>query len=332
MDTGFSCRQNSVLLEGERSSKAPVLSGVPQGTVMGPVLFLLYINDLPEGLNSKVRLFADDCVLYREISTQGDSSLLQHDLDLLNRWERAWQMEFNPSKCAVLTFTSARSSPVYTYYIHNEIVGRTNKHKYLGVTLNSNFKWSTHINDAVNKARRALGFVRRNTRGMPRSVRDAAYRTLVRPHLEYASVVWDPYTKHDLYRLEQVQRNAARYVMGDYRWSSSVTSMLNMLKWEPLCQRRMAARLTMVYRILRDDVAIPKEQLFQLNSYTRTRSSTNYKLVRIQPRGNIDKFAFAQRAVPEWNSLPAHVVNAPSVNIFRERLSGFLNMHVDSVR
>ena len=104
-----------------------------------------------------------------------------------------------------------------------------------------------------------LGFVRRNTKSMSRSVRDAAYKSLVRPHLEYASVVWDPYTGRDSDRLEQVQRHAARYVVGDYRRSSSVTNMLNDLKWEPLARRRMVARQTMVFRILREEVATPRD-------------------------------------------------------------------------
>ena len=153
-----------------------------------------------------------------------------------------------------------------------------------------------------------------------------AYRTLVRPHLEYASVVWDPFTKRDTQRLEQVQRHAARWVMGDYHWGSSVTGMLRVLEWEPLCQRRLAARLTMVYRIMRDEVAIPKDMFFQMNGNQQTRSSTKYKLTRFQPRGNIDKFAFAQRSVPEWNRLPEQIVDAPSLGTFKERLSVYLNM------
>ena len=322
----LSGRSQTVLLEGETSSGAPVISGVPQGTVMGPILFLLYINDLPEGLSSNVRLFADDCVLYREISTRNDSSMLQNDLDLLNKWEKAWQMEFNPSKCAVLSFTASKSHPEYNYYIHNEMLARAKEHKYLGVMLSSDFKWSSHINSAANKARQTLGFVKRNTKSMSRSVRDAAYRSLVRPHLEYASVVWDPHTGRDIDRLEGVQRHAARYVIGDYRRGSSVTNMLNDLKWEPLARRRMVARQTMVFRILRGEVAIPRDLFFQYNEYQQTRRSTSFKLTRSQPRGNIDKFAFAQRAVPEWNSLPAHVVDAPSVDAFRLRLLNFLKM------
>ena len=148
----------------------------------------------------------------------------------------------------------------------------------------------------------------------------------MRPHLEYASVVWDPYTGRDSDRLERVQRHAARYVVGDYHRGSSVTNMLNDLKWEPLARRRMVARQTMVFRILREEVAIPRDLFFQYNEYQQTRRSTNFKLTRSQPRGNIDKFAFAQRAVPEWNSLPAHVVDAPSVDAFRLRLLNFLKI------
>ena len=217
----------------------------------------------------------DDCVLYREVSSQRDSSLLQRDLDLLYNWEKTWQMELNPSKCAVLSFSTSRNYPTYDYYIHNEVLTRVNEHKYLGVILSDNFKWSSHISTSVNRARQKLGFIRRNTRGMSRSVKDTAYKTLVRPHLEYASAVWDPFTRQDIHKLEQVQRSAARLVTGDFRRSSSVTGMLEDLKWEPLFQRRMVSRLVMVYRKLQDDVAIPKELFFQFNPNQRTRSSTN---------------------------------------------------------
>ena len=96
------------MLEGERSAEAPVTSGVPQGSVLGPLLFLLYINDLPQNITSQVRLFADDTAVYLTVTSSEDANTLQADLDTLQEWERTWDMEFNPSKCQVLHITRSR--------------------------------------------------------------------------------------------------------------------------------------------------------------------------------------------------------------------------------
>ena len=101
-------RTQTVVVDGKQSRTAPVTSGVPQGTVLGPILFLAYINDLPDNITSQVRLFADDTVVYAAISRMDDSLALQRDLDTLQTWENKWDMEFNPSKCQVLQITRAR--------------------------------------------------------------------------------------------------------------------------------------------------------------------------------------------------------------------------------
>ena len=107
------------MLEGSKSSTSSVISGVPQGTVLGPTLFLIFINDLPSYVKSPVRLFADDCVIYREIKSSLDASTLQSDLNNLHRWEREWLMEFNPEKCFVLNITTKRTPSKNKYSLKN---------------------------------------------------------------------------------------------------------------------------------------------------------------------------------------------------------------------
>jgi hypothetical protein len=113
-------RTQRVIVEGVASDTAPVTSGVPQGTVLGPLLFLIYINDLPSKVNSTARLFADDCLLYRHIKTNEDTTSLQDDLNNLQDWERDWQMHFNPDKCEVIRITTKRKIIPSSYFIHKK--------------------------------------------------------------------------------------------------------------------------------------------------------------------------------------------------------------------
>ncbi|KAI8488363.1 hypothetical protein Bbelb_339590, partial [Branchiostoma belcheri] len=134
-------REQTVVVEGKASAPVKVASGVPQGTVLGPLLFLLYINDLPDQLDSTVRLFADDCLLYVELSTQTDSQLLQKDLNTLEEWQSKWLMQFNPEKCYIMHITNKRTPHATSYQFCGQALATTKIHPYLGVTLTSGLKW-----------------------------------------------------------------------------------------------------------------------------------------------------------------------------------------------
>ncbi|KAI8511872.1 hypothetical protein Bbelb_109720 [Branchiostoma belcheri] len=133
-------REQTVVVEGKASAPVKVASGVPQGTVLGPLLFLLYINDLPDQLDSNVRLFADDCLLYVELSTQTDSQLLQKDLNTLEEWQSKWLMQFNPEKCYIMHITNKRTPHATSYQFCGQALAITKIHPYLGVTLTSGLK------------------------------------------------------------------------------------------------------------------------------------------------------------------------------------------------
>jgi hypothetical protein len=209
-------RTQRVVVGGDHSQWTRVESGVPQGTVLGPLLFLAYINDLPDNIHSTVRLFADDCVIYNNISSANDAKLLQNDLETLTTWERKWQMKFNCEKCFVLRIPASRSPIITNYRLGNSILEETRTHTYLGVDIQDDLKWNTHINRVTAKASKTLGFVRRNLGSCTKDIKTQAYFTLVRPTVEYCSAVWDPYTSELIHKVGKIQRRAARMVHNTY--------------------------------------------------------------------------------------------------------------------
>ena len=177
--------------------------------MLGPLLFLVFIKDLPREVHSPVRLFADDCLIYRSINKREDSEILQQDLAALQKWEEDWQMMFHQGKCTTIHISKKRK-PVHTdYQIHSHTLESVPGGKYLGVHISKDLFWNSHIQQTTANATRSVGFLRRNLRGCPSDVKVQAYITLVTLVPEYASFVWDPYTIQQINALERVQRQAA---------------------------------------------------------------------------------------------------------------------------
>ena len=216
----------------------PVTSRVLQGSVLGPILFLIYINDLPDRTRSKVRLFADDTAIYLAVSSLQDAQILQQDLDHLHERELQWDMEFNPSKCVVIHVSRARTPVPSEYLLHGQILDSVGSSKYLGVENSGNLSFNTHIQTVCTSSSRSLGFMKRSIRTKSPAIREMAYKTLVRPLVEYSSSVWSPYTQSNIHEIEMVQRRAARWTLDNYSRQASVTEMLNHLGWRSLEQKK----------------------------------------------------------------------------------------------
>ena len=155
-------RDQQVVHECATSEKAEVSSGVPQGTVMGSLCFLAFINNLPECITqgSQARIFADDTILYRMINSPDDAAKLQSNLDALQDWEKKWMMEFHPGKCQVLWITKRRNPVIHTYSIHGQPLEVVDSAKYLGVEISNNISWNKHIDKSTKKGQNAVGFLR----------------------------------------------------------------------------------------------------------------------------------------------------------------------------
>ncbi|XP_062578982.1 uncharacterized protein LOC134240892 [Saccostrea cucullata] len=316
----LSGRTQKVLVEGHFSPTALVTSGVPQGTVLGPLL-LAYINDLPSRVRPKARLFADDCLLYRTITTEADARLHQMDLDNLQDWEIDWIMHFNPDKCEVIRITTKRKQRITPYYIHGKELATTTKAKYLGVNISNNLSWNHHIDSVCKKANNTTAFLRRNLSSCPSNIKDKCYKTLVRPQVEYASTVWDPHTKKNIDKLEAVQRRAARFVTNNYNTTSSVTTMIDRLEWESLQQRRIKAKAIMMYRVIHSLVAIDLPPQFSQTGAATRGHQQRYRIPFC--RTNVYKESFFPTTIRIWNQLPEDTITAISLESFKTRIQGY---------
>ena len=252
--------------------------GVPQGTVLGPLCFLVFINDLPEVVNTDtcVRLFADDCLLYRSIKGQDDINQLQQDLDAVYQWGIKWGMRFNVKKCNMLIVARERApSNTHTrfYTMNGQIVRPVLEAVYLGVSFTHNFSWDSHIRSVESKASRTLGFLKRNLKGAPYHLRALAYTSMVQSTMDYAGAIWDPHQKTKADKLERVHNRAARWALRQrHTGAASVGTMLSELGWSTMSERRRRQRLLLVWKVMTGAVDIKPEEVGLHRAARRTRS------------------------------------------------------------
>jgi hypothetical protein len=332
-------RTMKVVVEGDSSQEEEVLSGVPQGTVLGPLLFLCHINDLPETVSSSVRLFADDCLLYRAINTLQDQIALQEDLKKLECWAKDWGMRFNAKKC--YTMQTKKKSP-YFYQLDGQILQQVDNNPYLGLNISSDLTWSTHINIIGKKASSVLGFLRRNLGRCPEKCRKLAYISLVRSVLDYGATVWDPHLVKDRDRIERIQRQAVRFIKRDYRSQDPgcVTRMLSDLGFPPLQERRRQQRLCTMYKIVEGHIpALPAEKFLSpadkdkrkiyaktyddhvTRNFVERHTYNNTRGFKVPTSYNEQyKCSFFVNAVLEWNKLEENIVQAGSLAAFSAAL------------
>ena len=302
----LSNRRQRVAISGEISDWVPVTSGVPQGSVLGPLLFLLYINDLCDVVQSRIKLYADDTLVFREINSIQDSVALQRDLDAIDEWCKLWQLQLNIKKCCSMQVSRKikRATPAHVYFLAREPLVKVDSYKYLGLNVTSNMSWTPHIQQMVGKANSRLRFVQRVLRGCPQHVKSVAYFTLARPLVEYCSTVWSPHETGLDHEIEMVQRRAARFVSGRYSWRESVTAMLSDLGWETLQKRRQDQDMKLLIRILKGECKIDIEGLLNKASYISIRNGDHpKKFEEFQCRVDYFYQSFFPRVVRQWNKL-----------------------------
>ena len=329
--TFLTTRKQRVIINGTNSRWDDVISGVPQGTVLGPLLFLLYINDITDNLQSEIRLFADDCILYRVIKSSTDCESLQMDIDLLAEWGQKWQMQFNAKKCYVMHMGNKRKKLNFNYKLLDHGLDTVDYHQYLGVYLSHKCKWDHHYNYITKKANQVLGMLRRNLRGCSKTIKSTAYQALVRPQLEYAACVWDPHEAKYINQLEMIQRRSARFVCNNYDRQASVSQMINDLKWDSLQTRREVARLTLMKQIQEGAAAIPIELTPAAKQrLRRTTTGNNHQLAQPFCRTDALKFSYIPRTCRDWNNLPDNIVTLKSLENFKLKTTAYIRECTES--
>jgi hypothetical protein len=333
----LSNRSQRVIMGEACSEWLPVPSGVPQGSVLGPLLFLIYINDLPESVSNLVKLFADDTKLLSKISGPQDIARVQTDLDQLTLWAEKWRMRFNEDKCKTLwicklyrptdlfppfTMTSASGK---VHYLENSSSERD-----LGVQVKHNLKWDEQIRIATTKANNALSILKRTFKCMDSRMLKQLFDIYVRPHLEYSSCAWFPLTEQDEHRLEKVQMKATKLVSG--LKTLTYTDQLTKLNMSTIAQRRTRGDLIQLHKILSGKNIIAWNR--PLNKAERRASlgpcqNTRQVVRLIQEKSNLTQrtSSFRNRIVSSWNSLPAAVQSASSTNAFKNALDKHFKQH-----
>ena len=206
---------------------------MPQGTILDPLLFFLYINDISSDIESEIRLFADGCVCCREIKDEEYTMKLERDIDRLGSWARKLGTRFPPVKCNMMQLTKKRMKKIHaSYTLEGTDLENVESIKYLGVTITSDLRWNTNVSSVCTEANKTLGFLRRNLYSCPQDVKVAAHKGLVRPVLDYGSSVLDPPGVVLQEELESLQKRDARFVTGNYSYETGcMTGILGQLKW-----------------------------------------------------------------------------------------------------
>ena len=318
-------RSMAVALDGVCSDSHPVRSGIPQGSVLGPVLFLLYVNHIASKLTCCYKIFADNLKIYMKIC---DGAALdyddkvqqcQSDISLLNRTSKSWGLNLNKEKCAVIRFQRKyHNLPSPSYHIDGERIRTVDSHTDLGVTVDSTLKFHIHVSNTAQKAGGLAQNILKSTVCRSPEFMLPIFCSHIRPILEYCSCLWHTGYVGDIRMLESIQR----------RWTKQIENLshldygtrLRTVNLYSVSGRLLRADLILCWKIFHGKCCISPADLFAVADHDGTRGH-RFKVKHIRVQTDVRKRAFSQRVITEWNSLPDKVVSETDVKGFKAQLA-----------
>jgi ribonuclease P/MRP protein subunit RPP40 len=307
--------------EGAPSS---VKSGVPQGTVLGPLIFSLYANDLPDVVtdpNVSVSLFADDAKIYAACpKSTATNNNLQNSLKSIHDWSKIWQLSLSLPKCSVFCFGKCSVEPVYA--LDSAKLNVTSEAIDLGVLLSRSCKSTSHCTKIYKKSASSAALIFRAFHTRSKNFLMNMFQTYVRPTVMYNSPCWSPYLLKDIHILERVQRSYTKRIPGLRNLTYS--DRLATLGIESLEELRLRADLVLAYKIIRNKIDLKFDDFFKYNNVDhRLRAANNLQLKIPFSRLDPSVFFFCRRIPRIWNTLPQDIVDSPSIDKFKQNLKGF---------
>ena len=320
----LSNRKQRVVLPGATSRWTNIKAGVPQGSILGPLLFLVYINDIVDEINSNIRLFADDTSLYIIVENPIEAAIqLNADLEKVHQWASKWLVTFNPTKTESLLFTRKHNRPYHPpVTMNNNVITEVTDHKHLGLTFSSDCTWHEHLDSVKIKAWSRINIMRKLKFTLDRMSLQIIYFSFIRPLLEYADVVWDNCTQYEASELEKIQNEAARIVTGATKLVS-INSLSRETGWESLAQRRKKHKLELFYKMQNDlshdylSVLVPPT-VGSTSTY-QLRNAPNVQLIHANTQLYYN--SFLPSAAREWNGLSQDVRDINSLGAFKRKLN-----------
>ena len=320
-------RRQRVVLGNVSSDWAPVTSSVPQGSVLGPTLFIIYINDLVDIISSETILYADDTKILKPISNTADRDKLQLDLNNVIGWTEKWLMKLNIDKCKVMHF--GKHNQRYIYTLNDYVTGMpipivtTEAERDLGIQLTSDLKFSCQCSAAASKANYQLGLLKRTFISRDKFLWKKLYTTYVRPHVEFAVQAWNPYYVKDINLLEKVQRRATKICHELKNINYEDRCMI--LNLTSLKRRRIRGDLIQKYKFHNglDEITWYRQPISRPQRASRL-GVNRCLLVREIAKKKVRFHSFNNRIPQFWNLLPDDLINSVSVNSFKAGLDRYL--------
>ena len=295
-----------------------------QGSILGPLLFLIYINDIVRIINSSIRLFADDTSLYIIVENPIQAAtILNSDLSQIYTWASNWLVTFNPSKTESLLFSRKLFKPLHpTLYMNQQDIITVESYKHLGLTFTNDLSWHEHLNNIKTKAWHRINVMRKLKFQLSRKSLHIIYFSFIRPLLEYADVVWDNCTQYEANELEKIQHEAARIVSGATKLVS-IDKLLKEVGWDTLSCRRKKHKQILFYKMINglcpDYLSSLVPPTVGNNRAYRLRNASDYKYIRSNTQLYYN--SFLPSVVRDWNELPHTTRNAPSISSFKRSLN-----------